>query len=74
MYPLCMVSAEWIVEDYLQAGSLVPLAHFGTTTFIDANTETASGTTVDPSEASIVKMRQNGQLLTRSGTVVIAHV
>lgn len=56
-------NAEWIVEDFEQNGQLVPFADFGTVVFTDAVAQTASET-VDLSGATILDIRQNGQVLT----------
>ncbi|KZV75430.1 aspergillopepsin [Peniophora sp. CONT] len=65
---LCQENAEWIVEDFEEGGSLVPLSNFGTVTFTGAS---ASG--VSLSGATIINMEQNGRVLTSasaSGTSV----
>jgi hypothetical protein len=60
---LCETNAEWIVEDFSDGNSLVPLADFTTVTFTDA-TAVSGGSTVDTSGATIMDIRQNGQVLT----------
>lgn len=57
------VNAEWIVEDFESGGSLVSLVDFGTVTFTGAEA-TSSGKTVTPSGASILDIKQNGEVLT----------
>jgi len=56
-------NAEWIVEDFEQNGQLVPFADFGTVVFTDAVAQTASET-IDLSGATILDIRQDGQVLT----------
>lgn len=63
--PLCEQNAEWIVEDFLQNGSQVPLANFGTVTFSNA-TAIDNGKEVGPSGAQIFDIKQNGKILTHS--------
>ena len=69
---LCEQDAEWIVEDFEEGSSLVPLANWGTVTFTGASAGTSSGT-MSPSGATIINMEQNGRVLTSasaSGTSV----
>ena len=56
---LCEQDAEWIVEDFEEGNSLVPLSNFGTVTFTGAS---AGGTSL--SGATIINMEQNGRVLT----------
>ena len=60
---LCQENAEWIVEDFEEGSSLVPLANWGTVTFTGASATTGSGT-MSPSGATIINMEQNGRVLT----------
>ncbi|EIW52514.1 aspergillopepsin [Trametes versicolor FP-101664 SS1] len=60
---LCEQDAEWIVEDFEEGNSLVPLANWGTVTFTGA---TANGAA--PSGATIINMEQNGRVLTSAST------
>lgn len=60
---LCQENAEWIVEDFEEGSSLVPLANWGTVTFTGASAGTSSGT-MSPSGATIINMEQNGRVLT----------
>ncbi|KAH9931533.1 peptidase G1, partial [Fomitopsis serialis] len=64
---LCEENAEWIVEDYEEGGSLVPLADFGTVTFTGASAETTSGA-VGPSGATLIDIEQNNDVLTSAST------
>ncbi|KAL1997993.1 hypothetical protein VTN02DRAFT_247 [Thermoascus thermophilus] len=57
-------NAEWIVEDFQQNGQQVPFANFGTVLFQDTVAKTASET-LDASSATILDIRQNGQVLTQ---------
>lgn len=70
------LNAEWIVEDFEQGGSLVPLANFGTVTFSGAKA-TSSGSSVGPSGANILDIKQSGTVYTESSvtddTVVVAY-
>ncbi|KAI0325217.1 acid proteinase [Cubamyces sp. BRFM 1775] len=74
---LCNVSAEWIVEDYIENGKRVPLSDFGTITFTNISAERSSGP-VDPSGARIYEIKQNGTQLTSvsvtSSAVVVNYV
>ncbi|KAI9825140.1 MAG: hypothetical protein M1819_000598 [Sarea resinae] len=57
-------NAEWIVEDYDENGSAVPLANFGTVTFTDCKA-TTSEQTLDASGAGIIEMEDsNGNVIT----------
>lgn len=60
---LCEYNAEWIVEDFESNGSLVPFANFGTVTFSDA-TATDDSSTIGPSDATILDIEQNNEVLT----------
>ncbi|TFK47813.1 hypothetical protein OE88DRAFT_1606078, partial [Heliocybe sulcata] len=64
---LCEENAEWIVEDYEEGGSLVPLANFGTVTFTSASAGTSSGS-IGPSGATLIDIEQNGRVLTSAST------
>lgn len=57
-------NAEWIVEDFQQNGQLVPFANFGTVLFNDTVAKTSSQT-LGANGATILEMRQNGQVLTQ---------
>jgi len=74
---LCEENAEWIVEDYEENGSLVPLANFGTVTFTSASASTTSGS-VGPSGATLIDIEQNNNVLTSastsSGSVTVEYV
>jgi hypothetical protein len=62
---LCEYNAEWIVEDFESNSSLVPFANFGTVTF--ENAEATSGkSTVGPSGATIINIKQSNSVLTSS--------
>jgi len=75
---LCGENAEWIVEDYEEGSSLVPFANFGTVTFTGAVATTSAGSTVGPSGATIIDIRQSSQVLTSvsttSNSVTISYV
>lgn len=62
---LCEYNAEWIVEDFESGGSLVPFANFGTVTFSGAQA-TDGGSTVGPSGATLIDIKQNNNILTSS--------
>jgi len=70
---LCETNAEWIVEDYEEGSSLVPLADWGTVTFTGAS---ASG--VGPSGATIIDIEQNSKVLSSvsvsSSSVTVSYV
>ena len=63
---LCETNAEWIVEDFEEGGSDVPLVNFGTVTFTSCEA-TKGGSSVDTSGSVMLNMRKQGQVLT-SGT------
>ncbi|PPQ69984.1 hypothetical protein CVT26_013271 [Gymnopilus dilepis] len=65
---LCEENAEWIVEDFEEGSSLVPFANFGTVTFTNAVATTKSGSTVGPSGATTIDIKQNNQVLTSVST------
>lgn len=71
------LNAEWIVEDFSSNGGLVPFANFGTVTFTGASATGSSGT-VTPAGASILDIKQNGQVLTSvsssGSSVTISYV
>ncbi|KAI4150419.1 MAG: hypothetical protein LQ340_004088 [Diploschistes diacapsis] len=56
-------NAEWIVEDFEQGSSLVPLAHFGDVTFSNAQAS-AGGQTVGLNGAQMIDIRQSGKVET----------
>ncbi|PIL34607.1 hypothetical protein GSI_03386 [Ganoderma sinense ZZ0214-1] len=60
---LCQENAEWIVEDFSEGSSLVPLANWGTVTFTGVSAGLASGSQ-SPSGATIINMEQSGRVLT----------
>ncbi|KAJ5874808.1 uncharacterized protein N7529_003238 [Penicillium soppii] len=62
---LCEYNAEWIVEDFESNSALVPFANFGTVTFSSAEA-TTGGTTVGPSGATILDIKQSNSVLTSS--------
>ncbi|KAJ5358445.1 uncharacterized protein N7496_010858 [Penicillium cataractarum] len=71
------VNAEWIVEDFESGGSLVNFANFGTVTFTGAQA-TDSGSTVGPSGATLIDIKQNNKVLTSSSvtsnSVTVSYV
>ena len=74
---LCETNAEWIVEDFESGGSLVSFADFGTVTFTNAEA-ISNGRTVGPSGATIMDIRQSGQVLTEASvsgdSVTVSYV
>ena len=75
---LCEENAEWIVEDYEEGGSLVPLTDFGTVTFTNSYATTTSGSQITPDGATIIDIEQNGVIYTNvtetSNGVIIQYV
>lgn len=75
---LCRDDAEWIVEDFINNSGQVPFANFGNVTFGNATASRDDGTTYTPSNATLVEIVQNDQVLTSisaSGdTVTISYV
>ena len=56
-------NAEWIVEDFEQGGSLVPLAKFGDGTFTGCQA-TAGGKNVGLNGATVINIKQSGKVET----------
>ncbi|KAJ6614130.1 peptidase A4 family-domain-containing protein [Mycena sp. CBHHK59/15] len=75
---LCGQNAEWIVEDFEEGSSLVPFANFGTVTFTSAEATMSSGSTVGPSGATLIDIKQSSKALTSvsttSSTVKVSYV
>lgn len=71
------VNAEWIVEDFESGGSLVSLVDFGSVTFTNAEA-TTGGSTVGPSGATLLDIKQNNKVVTKSsvsgGEVTVEYV
>jgi len=71
-------NAEWIVEDFEENGSLVPLSDFGTITFTNCTATTNTGTVLSPSDSGIIEIEQNGEVLTSvsvsGSTVTVKYV
>ena len=63
---LCRQDAEWIVQNFALNNVLTPLANFGTVTFTDA--EAIGDEIFTPSDAIIVDIQQNDQILTSVST------
>ncbi|PYH98420.1 hypothetical protein BO71DRAFT_371066 [Aspergillus ellipticus CBS 707.79] len=73
---LCEYNAEWIVEDFEEDDSLVPFADFGTVTFSSAYA-TKDGSSVGPSDATIIDIEQDSVLTSvsvSSSEVVVKYV
>lgn len=78
---LCLVNAEWIVEDFEECEGddcfLVPFADFGTIEFTGAEASTTAGTVVTAAGAQTIDIVQ-GEQLTVSGisgsTVVVEYI
>jgi len=62
--PLCQQDAEWIVEDYSENGSLVPMCNFDKVEFTDAYATTASGTRIYPPSGVVFEINQGGKVYT----------
>ncbi|KAJ5584786.1 Aspergillopepsin-2 [Penicillium hispanicum] len=62
---LCEYNAEWIVEDFEENSGLVPFADFGTVTFSSATASDGSST-VGPSGATVMDIKQDSKVLTSS--------
>jgi hypothetical protein len=75
---LCETNAEWIVEDFEENGSLVPLANFGTVEFTGASVTTTSGSTLDTTGAQILDIKQGNTVYTSvsasGSTVTVEYV
>ncbi|KAJ6024242.1 hypothetical protein N7540_005039 [Penicillium herquei] len=73
---LAELNAEWIVEDFQQGLTLVDFADFGTVSFRNA-CAVDNGVAVGPSAASLVDIKQKGNVLTSSSvtdnTVVVSY-
>ncbi|KAM3507735.1 hypothetical protein MY11210_007015 [Beauveria gryllotalpidicola] len=59
-YSLCLMDAEWIVEDFSSGNQQVPFANFNEMNFTGAYAEGNSGK-VTPSGAQIMEVTVNGQ-------------
>lgn len=62
--PLCQQDAEWIVEDYSENGSLVPMCNFDKVEFTNAYATTASGTRIYPPSGVVFEINQSGKVYT----------
>ncbi|CAG8947881.1 unnamed protein product [Penicillium salamii] len=62
---LCEYNAEWIVEDFESNGELVPFVDFDSVTFTSASA-TKGGSSVGPSGATLIDIRQSSSVLTSS--------
>ncbi|KAF5343381.1 hypothetical protein D9758_015619 [Tetrapyrgos nigripes] len=61
--------AEWIIEDFVSGGVMVPLADFGTITFFDTSATTGAGVLLQPSDLNskiLFDMKKNNQILTHT--------
>ncbi|KAF5365896.1 hypothetical protein D9757_011052 [Collybiopsis confluens] len=71
------LNAEWIVEDFEEGNSLVPLTNWGTVTFTSATAKTNTGSSVSAGTGTIINMVQNGDVLTSvstsGSTVTVRH-
>lgn len=63
-HALCQQDAEWIVEDFEQGNSLVPLANFGGVVFLDATAIDTNGNLARPQGGTAVVLSQNNKILT----------
>jgi hypothetical protein len=70
---LCEYNAEWIVEDFDSGGSQVSFADFGTVDFTGCSAKKGS-TTVGVSGATIIDIKQNGDVLTDCETIGSSEV
>ncbi|KAJ3770301.1 acid protease [Lentinula raphanica] len=71
-------NAEWIVEDYTQNGGLVPLADWGTVTFVNASASTSANNKISLQDATIFDIEQFNDILTSvtigsDSSVAISH-
>ncbi|KAJ4470089.1 peptidase A4 family-domain-containing protein [Lentinula aciculospora] len=57
-------NAEWIIEDYTQNGGLVPLANWGTVTFVNASASTSANNKLGLSDATIFDIEQYSDIMT----------
>ncbi|KAJ3852786.1 peptidase A4 family-domain-containing protein [Lentinula lateritia] len=57
-------NAEWIIEDYTQNGGLVPLANWGTVTFVNASASTSANNTLGLEDATIFDIEQYNDIMT----------
>ncbi|ATY62993.1 Concanavalin A-like lectin glucanase [Cordyceps militaris] len=62
-YPLCESDAEWIVEDYQENGTPVPLVNWGTIEFTDTVAKGSNGQ-VSAAGAEKINMKVDGSLVT----------
>jgi len=75
---LCEENAEWIVEDFESGSSLVPLANWGTVTFTGALATFVNGSTIGPSGATLIDLKQGSTVYssvsTTSTSVTVTYV
>ncbi|KAJ3929951.1 MAG: Aspergilloglutamic peptidase, partial [Lentinula lateritia] len=57
-------NAEWIIEDYTQNGGLVPLANWGTVTFVNASASISANNTLGVEDATIFDIKQYNDIMT----------
>ncbi|KAJ3988069.1 peptidase A4 family-domain-containing protein [Lentinula detonsa] len=57
-------NAEWIIEDYTQNGGLVPLADWGTVTFVNASASTSANNKLGLGDATIFDIEQFDDIMT----------
>ncbi|KAJ3986003.1 peptidase A4 family-domain-containing protein [Lentinula detonsa] len=57
-------NAEWIIEDYTQNGGLVPLANWGTVTFVNASASTSANNKLGLGDATIFDIEQYNDIMT----------
>ncbi|KAJ4482393.1 peptidase A4 family-domain-containing protein [Lentinula aciculospora] len=57
-------NAEWIVEDYTQNGGLVPLADWGTVTFVNASASTSANNKLGLEDATVFDIEQFNDIMT----------
>jgi hypothetical protein len=60
---LCRVDAEWIVEDFYDAGEQVAFARFSEMWFVDAGAKTVSGKSIGLDGAAMVHLRDDNEKL-----------
>lgn len=67
---LCEANAEWIVEDFLVGGKLMPMSNFGSVTFTNCSVVEATSTTAAESTSSVAlyNIRHGEEVYTNCST------
>jgi hypothetical protein len=67
-HALCGMHAEWIVEDFIENGTPVPLVDWGTVTFTNAYATAPNGTTYGADKAAMGNIWRDEHYITHSSS------